>query len=286
MTPDTVSPAPVVCLDLDRTTIYSAAALELREPDHEAPRLLCVEVYKGAPLSFMTEAAVAAFHELRAAATVVPTTTRTPEQLTRVHLPGPPSPYAIASNGGHLLVDGVADPEWDAAVRERLAGCAPLAEVQAHLRARGGPFVLALREASALFAYAVVDRAVLPAGWVDELATWCAPRGWTVSLQGRKVYAVPAGLTKSAAAAEVVARCGGGPLLAAGDSLLDADLLDAAGAAIRPAHGELADTGFARPHLAVTTARGAAAGAELLGWLRDRATGRVGTAPMSVSGRL
>ena len=270
----------VICLDLDRTTIYSAAALDLREPDHAAPRLLCVEVYKGAPLSFMTEAAVATFRQLQAAATVVPTTTRTPEQLARVHLPGPPAGYAIASNGGHLLVDGVADPEWDATVRERLAGCAPLAEVQSHLRARGGPFVLALREASALFAYAVVDRAVLPEGWVAELAAWCAPRGWTVSLQGRKVYAVPAGLTKSAAAAEVVARCGGGPLLAAGDSLLDADLLDAADAAIRPAHGELAESGFTAPHVSVTAATGVHAGAELLAWLQARVSAPV------ISGRL
>jgi hypothetical protein len=267
----------VVCLDLDRTTIYSAAALELREPDHEAPRLLCVEVYKGAPLSFLIEAAAATLLQLQGVATVVPTTTRTPAQLARVHLPGPPPRFAIASNGGHLLVDGVADPSWDAAVRARLAGCAPLAEVQAHLRARGGPFVLALREASGLFAYAVVDRAALPDGWVDDLAAWCAPRGWSVSLQGRKVYAVPAGLTKSAAAAEVVARCGGGALLAAGDSLLDADLLDAADAAIRPAHGELAQAGFTRPHLAVTASTGVAAGAELLGrlhrWAADRDRG-------------
>jgi hypothetical protein len=92
-----------------------------------------------------------------------------------------------------------------------------------------------------------------------------------VSLQGRKVYAVPAGLTKSAAAAEVVARCGGGPLLAAGDSLLDADLLDAADAAIRPAHGELADSGFTRPHVVVTATTGVHAGEELLHWLARRA---------------
>jgi hypothetical protein len=103
-----------------------------------------------------------------------------------------------------------------------------------------------------------------------------------VSLQGRKVYAVPAGLTKSAAATEVVARCGGGPLLAAGDSLLDADLLDAADAAIRPAHGELAGTGFVRRHLAVTAATGVAAGEELLGRLHEWAI----DAAMSVSGSL
>jgi hypothetical protein len=261
----------VACLDLDRTTIYSPAALDLRMPDHAAPRLLCVEVYQGAPLSFMTEDAVDRFHELAAVALVVPTTTRTPEQLARVHLPGPAAPLAIAANGGHLLVDGVPDPDWAADVRRRLADCAPLAEVQAHLHAVCGAFTLKLRTASDLFCYAVVDRAALPGGWVAALEAWCAGRGWTVSLQGRKVYAVPGTLTKSAAAREVLARTGAGTLLAAGDSLLDADLLDAADHAVRPAHGELHDSGYTRPGLIVTAASGAAAGAELLGHLRELA---------------
>ncbi|HEY4421230.1 MAG TPA: hypothetical protein VGN22_17030, partial [Pseudonocardia sp.] len=56
---------PVVCLDLDRTTIYSPAALDLRCSDSDAPRLLCVEVHDGAPRSFMTEAAADAFRALQ-----------------------------------------------------------------------------------------------------------------------------------------------------------------------------------------------------------------------------
>ena len=277
---------PVVFLDLDRTTIYSAAALALDVPDHAAPRLLCVEVYRGAPLSFMTEAGVAAFERLAAAATVVPTTTRTVEQLARVHLPGPPPRYAVAGNGGALLVDGIPDPAWAATVRARLTGCAPLDEVVAHVESVSGEFVLNRRTASELFVYAVVDRAALPADWVPALAEWCAPRGWAVSLQGRKVYAVPTPLTKSAAAAEVLARAGGDLLLAAGDSLLDADLLRAADVAVRPAHGELHDAGFALPHLRVTAARGAAAGAELLGLLADAAlaAGRAVAADAATSG--
>ncbi len=272
----------IICLDLDRTVIYSAAALALDMPDADAPRLLCVELYRSAPLSFMTEGAAALLEELQSVATVVPTTTRTPEQLARVHLPGPPTRYAIASNGGHLLVDAVPDAAWSATVRSRLVECASPADVEARMRKRGGEFVLNQRVASDLFVYAVVDRAALPDGWVDELAAWCDPRGWTVSLQGRKVYGVPRPLTKSAAAAEVRERCGGGPVLAAGDSLLDADLLSFADAAIRPNHGELADSGFTLDHLAVTTATGVRAGEELLGWLHERAV----AARMSVSGSL
>jgi hypothetical protein len=260
----------IVCTDLDRTLIYSAAALDLGVPDAQAPRLLCVEVYRGAPLSYLTETAADLLRELSRRTVLVPTTTRTPEQLARVHLPGPPPRYAIASNGGHLLVDGVPDRGWTELVAVRLRGCAPLAEVEAHLRASSGPFVTALRVASQMFAYAVVDRAALPDGWVDALAGWCDPRGWGVSLQGRKVYAVPRPLTKSAAAAEVRARVGGGPLLAAGDSLLDADLLEFADAAIRPAHGELAEAGFTRDHLTVTSSTGVRAGEEVLAWIHAR----------------
>ena len=276
-----------MCLDLDRTVIYSAAALDLNVPDADAPRLLCVELYRGAPLSFMTEPAAALLLALQSLAVVVPTTTRTPEQLARVHLPGPPARYAIASNGGHLLVDGAPDADWSATVRGRLTECAPLADVESRIRRRSGEFVLNRRTAGDLFAYAVVDRAALPEGWVDELAAWCGPRGWTVSLQGRKVYAVPRPLTKSAAAAEVRERAGGGPLFAAGDSLLDAELLAYADAAIRPAHGELADPNRmiehgTLDHLAVTKTTGVRAGEELLGWLHDRAS----AARLSVSGSI
>lgn len=90
------------------------------------------------------------------------------------------------------------------------------------------------------------------------------PRGWTVSLQGRKIYAVPKPLTKSAAMNEVARRAGATLTLAAGDSLLDADLLLAADHAWRPGHGELADTDWSAPHVDVLTENGVAAGEEIL----------------------
>ncbi|MEO9221023.1 MAG: HAD family hydrolase, partial [Mycobacteriaceae bacterium] len=65
-------------------------------------------------------------------------------------------------------------------------------------------------------------------------------------------------------------------MFAAGDSLLDTDLLRAADAAIRPRHGELHDTGWTVPHLRVTRASGVRAGAEIVRWLAER-VGRVNT---------
>ncbi|MFE5889045.1 HAD family hydrolase [Streptomyces sp. NPDC056462] len=256
----------LVASDLDRTLIYSAAALALTMPDPRAPRLLCVEVHESKPLSYMTETAAQLLTDLGDAAVFVPTTTRTRKQYQRINLPGPEPKYAICANGGHLLVDGVSDADWNAQVMARLAEqCAPLAEVQDHLMATASPaWVRKHRIAEDLFAYLVVERELLPEEWVKELAVWAENRGWTVSLQGRKLYAVPKPLTKSAAMHEVARRTGAELTLAAGDSLLDADLLLAADRGWRPGHGELADTDFTAPTISALPERGVLAGERIL----------------------
>ncbi|MGW4028180.1 HAD family hydrolase [Streptomyces sp. NPDC004838] len=256
----------LVASDLDRTLIYSAGALHLTTPDAESPRLLCVEVYQSKPLSYLTETAAGLLPRLAAETVFVPTTTRTREQYGRIRLPGPAPRFAVCANGGHILVDGVSDPHWRRRVAARLADeCASLDEVRAHLIAVADPaWLLKERVAEELFAYLVVDRALLPEDWLKELADWADGRGWSVSLQGRKVYAVPKPLTKSAAVREVAHRAGTDRILAAGDSLLDADLLEAADRGWRPGHGELADVGWSAPHVVSLEERGVAAGEEIL----------------------
>lgn len=262
----------LVASDLDRTLIYSAAALALTMPDARAPRLLCVEVHESRPLSYMTETAAELLTDLGDAAVFVPTTTRTRKQYQRINLPGPPPRFAICANGGHLLVDGETDRDWHARVLARLADeCAPLSEVREHLLRTADPvWVRKQRVADDLFAYLVVERELLPEEWVKELAAWAENRGWTVSLQGRKIYAVPRPLTKSAAVAEVARRTGATLTLAAGDSLLDTDLLLAADHGWRPGHGELAETGWQAPHVTALAARGVQCGEEIVRTLLAR----------------
>jgi hypothetical protein len=168
-------------------------------------------------------------------------------------------------------VNGVDDADWSARVRAATAGCADPAEVFGHLEAVSGDFVTSARIVSGLFCHLVVDRPALPAGWLEDLTGWCAERDWTTSLQGRKIYCLPRVLTKSAAAVEVARRTGARALLAAGDSLLDGELLESADAAIRPAHGELGESGWTSAGAAVTVTRGVLAGEEIAGWLLARA---------------
>ena len=265
----------LVISDLDRTLLYSTSAL-LLPPNEPAPPLRCVELYEGRPLSFLTERAVTLVAALVERGCFVPITTRTVAQYLRVEAPFAAAEYAICANGGRLLRHGVEDPEFAAALTARLAEAgAPLAELRAmfeRLTAAHG-VEAHIRDADGLFCYAVVDRAALPDGWIGLLTASAEPLGWAVSLQGRKVYCVPKALTKSAAARELADRVGVGRIVAAGDSLLDADLLLAADAAIRPAHGELEDVGWQRPTVQVTARSGVLAGEEIAEWLTRQSRG-------------
>lgn len=278
----------LVATDLDRTMIYSRAAMgESPVVDGD---LVCVEHYDGAPLSYLTVTSAQRLRDLAAAAVVVPTTTRTPEQFRRIALPGAPWRYAIASNGGVILADGVPDTGWrqavDAGVRAEGAG---LDEVTAELRRRvSDDWVHKFRIADELFCYLVIDVAAQPVGFLDEWDHWCRGRGWSASQQGRKLYTMPSAVCKSKAVAEVRRRLvADGTLppdaavLAAGDGALDAEMLIAADAAIRPRHGELEALDWRHPTVTVTRETGIRAGEEILAWFARYA--RIGAGSYSGS---
>lgn len=261
----------LVATDLDRTMIYSRNAFSANT---DVPTV-CVEHLEGAPLSFMTTAAALRMQTLTEPAAVIPTTTRTIKQFNRIQLPGAPWRYAITSNGGNILVDGVPDLRWridiDAKVR---AGGATLSEVTAELRTRvDGSWVTKFREADDLFCYLVVRPKEVPAGFLAEWDAWCRARGWSASQQGRKIYSMPDVVCKSHAVAEVRRRLlDSGELateaqtFAAGDGALDAEMLRSADYAIRPRHGELEHLNWTHPNLTVTRATGILAGEEIINW--------------------
>jgi hypothetical protein len=258
----------LVAVDLDQTVVFSERAAGAAGPS------VVVEHLDGAALSSMTVGAVAAYRALAGRTRLVPVTTRTVAQYARITLPAP-APHAVCANGGVLLVDGVPDPAWARWTAGLLAGVAPVAAVRARLdRWAGQDWVRLVRTAEDLFVYLVAQsREAFPPGWLAALADDLEPLGWQVSVQGRKAYAVPAGLTKAAAVERLRDRLDAGPVLAAGDSLLDAPLLElglAEAGAVRPAHGELHELGWSPPGLHVTAASGARAGEEVLGWLAGR----------------
>jgi hydroxymethylpyrimidine pyrophosphatase-like HAD family hydrolase len=253
----------VLALDLDQTLIYS------RRSAGEVDELVCVEQKDEKPLSHMTVAAYEVLADLQQRHHVVPVTTRTAEQYRRVHLPHHVK-WAVTCNGGVLLHKGKRDAEWAERVARDLTTVAPASEAaKLFQRVEDEPWVNSWRQVEDLFVYLVAaSRKQLPAQWASTAQAWCEEHGWTLSVQGRKAYAVPQVLSKGAAALRIAEQLGG-ELLAAGDSLLDRDLLEAAAYAVRPAHGELHLLGYEGAH--VTERSGALGGEDLLQMLRRHA---------------
>lgn len=266
----------LVATDLDRTMIYSRSFSPTNGNGN-----LCVEMYNDAPLSYMTLRAAKEYALLSAMVPLIPATTRTREQFDRISLPGVSPRYAVVSNGARILCEGVDDGRWRSRIEREVAkDSVSLAELHAELLARiDDSWCQSVRIADDIFVYLVVDIASLPADFCQSWQQWCLPRGWKVSQQGRKIYAMPVGVTKSAAVKHVWealieegAATASSVLLAAGDGRLDVDLLELADFAIRPAHGELHDSQWSSPELSVTTTAGIDAGEEILMWFRQHLT--------------
>ncbi len=262
----------MIASDLDRTLIYSAGALQLTTADELSPNLVSVETLAGRPNSFMTVAASRRLAELSRTALFVPTTTRTVAQYRRVRFPGISPAFAITSNGGNILVGGRADEEWNRSTALAIAECdVTLTEVRHELARRThDDWVLKRRAGDDLFCYLVVDLLHMPDDFVESWTSWCEGRGWRVSVQGRKIYAIPRPLTKERAMLAVANRLGASRVLAAGDGALDAGFLAAADAGIRPPHGELAALDWHHPSVVVCDRPGVLAADDITAWFADQ----------------
>ncbi|QUL55358.1 hydrolase [Paenibacillus tritici] len=226
--------------DLDRTLIYSLSAIGVPE---DTPGLVPAEVVDGRTVSYISQHALDRLKELAAKIVFMPVTTRTIAQYRRINLfqetviPD----YAITSNGGNILVNGVLDQDWRSAVGRLVErGSAPAEEagriVRSVVRAE---WIISERYCDELFYTFLVHRDSLPLDEISRMAQRLENLGWRVSLQGRKLYIVPEAVNKSDAILHVRRTVHSEPMVASGDSLLDKSLLAAADYAIAPCHGEI-----------------------------------------------
>jgi hypothetical protein len=269
----------LVVTDLDGTVLFSPRSLVAGDDG-----LKPVDMREGRTLTSMTAAATGEWIRLVRTGALVPATTRSVPQYLRLRLPGPAPKVAIVCNGARLLVDGEPDADWEHRMRRRMRGSAAFDLVWRQVTRWYGrhPFA-AVRAVDDLFIYLTVhERAEWFMAFAATAATWTAGVGWRASLQGRKLYLLPAALDKAAAASHVAERLAADRVVAGGDSLLDLGMLRTADAAIRPAHGELHLSDVALPGCRVTRTSGARAGDEILRWYARQV---LPEPPMTATGR-
>ncbi|MEZ3487445.1 MAG: HAD hydrolase family protein [Lachnospiraceae bacterium] len=274
----------VVHLDLDNTLIYSykhilpdsiscpavcaqgtagrpssdASGSEDAEKEKEYKKCgrvwKSVEIYQGRNISYMTEKTRKLLIKLRKKCLIVPTTTRTVEQYSRIRIPSADGmteqqysrrerqynhdragadmfEYALVCNGGVLLVDGESDRSWYEQSRELIADCTGELKRALGLLEREPLRKFGLRFIEELFIFTKCkDPDTVIARLNKELNT----ERVDVLGNGEKVYVVPKKLNKGTAVRRFREYIGADEVIAAGDSAFDVPMAEAADIGIVP----------------------------------------------------
>ena len=208
--------------DLDRTLIFSHR-VEL--PGEKLP----VELLEGRVQSYMTRRTLAYLQEatwLR----LIPVTMRSLEQYQRISVFQTllPCRYALICNGGVLLADGEADPVW---LRETRRLAAPELEELERAVTVFRSLTDAVRTPMDLMAYALCSD---PEKVVETLRGAVDGSLLAVRADKGKVYCLPRSIHKGAALRRFRERFAVDTAIAAGDSVFDIPMLNAADFAIAP----------------------------------------------------
>jgi len=227
--------------DLDQTLIYSHKTFISKEIDEQ---IRPVEKLDDRFISYMTQNALKVLKEIAQRVLFVPVTTRTKLQYQRINFLsyGITHQYAVTSNGGTIFSEGVEDRDWSRLVIKGSDKCLAAQDLikkfdeiahSSWVQEESGKL------ADELFYYCLIDREKIPLTELAAFKLWASENNWELSVQGRKLYLVPHNVNKKAAIQYIKDKDGISRVVAAGDSLLDLDMLKAADLALAPAHGEL-----------------------------------------------
>lgn len=214
----------LIASDLDNTLLIS------HRNRHDGD--VCVEMYNGNEQTFMTKHAIELLRQLNRSIGFVPITTRSLEQYKRIEWPDGCEPeYAVASNGAVLLRGGVIDEQWSQQARFTVDACRDEMMAQYERLSSSREFARCrIVDDSYLFLYCNEETDV------KACAEDCL-RHTTLDVEylGRKIYLFPTGLNKGESLKRLKEFLGREYAYAAGDSLIDVTMLNAADVSLAPA---------------------------------------------------
>lgn len=269
--------------DLDQTMIYSEASMGVLLAEEQP---LPVEWYEGRYISYVSRQTAELLQACAERMLFVPVTTRTMEQYGRLFFfrDTLPTRYAVTSNGGNVLLDGVPDEDWREQVRRQVEErSVPGAVIEQLFAEISSPdWIISQRLCDGLFYSIVVHKDKMPTAALADCRVELERLGWSLSIQGRKIYLVPQTVTKGAAVTYLKEKLGKSYVVASGDSLLDESLLLASDWSLAPKHGELYKLFPSHPSYRYTESSGIRAAEEIIAKVLGLHAERFGDASLAL----
>ena len=226
--------------DLDRTLIYSSRMIEsypvlgsIRE----------VEVKAGKTISYMSEQAIELLKNFHREHLFIPVTTRAVHQYKRIELfqDEIQPKYAITSNGGTILIDGKVDEEWKKILHKRISQSSILENdvLKLFTQLRHSSWVESEHYIDQSFFMFRVRREYMPTDEIAQFGDLLMLKGWKLYVHGPKLYFLPTHLTKANAINHIKQYIDFDLQIAAGDSIMDYDMLTSSRISYSFKHGDL-----------------------------------------------
>ena len=223
----------IFATDLDRTLIYSRSFLEGCEIASSN-----IEIYKGEPISYISNKALELLKKLHQVATIIPVTTRNEEQYHRIQLfkeELEPKCYII-NNGGTIYYQGKEDREWTLHIREQIKALKVGYDevLSAFLKSYKGP-IERHKKSDDLIWLVLGDQDQIDWQAVEHFKKAFAHLGWKIDVNGRKIYLYPEFINKWSALEYIRKRyMKEEKIMAAGDSLFDYEMVHQADYGVIP----------------------------------------------------
>lgn len=215
----------ILHIDLDNTLIYSYR--------HDiGNRKICVEIYQGREISFLTANTYSNLKKIQEKALIVPTSTRSIEQYNRIDLQIGNIPYALVCNGGVLLMNGEKEPSWYQTSLELIRESLPTLDTARRFLEKDDRRKFELRFIEELFLFTKCNE---PESVVADLREITDTNMADIFHNKEKVYVVPKNLSKGNAVERFRKYIKADRVIAAGDSGFDISMLQAADIRIAPA---------------------------------------------------
>lgn len=213
--------------DLDNTIIHSYK--KAQESD------ICVEMKDEKKLSYMTQKSyklLKEIYEQRTDILFVPLTTRTMEQYSRINLLDSKFPkYALAANGGILLIDNCLDEKWYDESLEIIKDSLNELKLSMDILEKDENIYIDIKIIDGLFVY---TKSSNPKKTLSVLSENIDISKVDVFENGDKVYVISKKLNKGAAVKRLKEKLNIEKTICAGDSLFDISMLNIADIAVYP----------------------------------------------------
>ena len=245
--------------DLDRTLIYSKRFIQGAQSS-----AVLVESDGEKEIAFMTTGGLSLLRELASVMLIIPVTTRNYGECQRIGILRELGlRYLIINNGAEIFCDGKRDEEYCDMIKLEIENLEYGFDkaLQIFFDAFGRQDVKLCRISDDFLWLVVMNSEDFDHSLLLEIADSLKNGGWTVAATGKKIYLIPCAISKWRAVRYLSKKIDCGPLVCAGDSMMDKEMVENADVGIVPFGSELYDI---MPGAVKTSCPGIMAGEEIL----------------------